>query len=402
MTILCPAPDPAAGVAVRLIDYLDCQARALGENGFQALVGGPLVAGLVSALVTVFVALIGFRLIVGAKPKAGDLLGWSIRLGFVLAMVTAWPAFQTLAYNVSVRGPAELAATLLPSANLPSTNLAERVQRVYNGMRTGAVQLSEQETDRTGELANTAVFAPQNALPRTALVYVVSTVGLLVALKLAVGFLLAVAPLPILALLFDATFGLFAGWVRALAGAAFAVLAATIVTALSLVLAEGELVNIVRAGGVARVADPQALSAIVVVFAFVGPILAIFAARVTSAFGLQVAIRLEERIAPTNLTQSLRLGSSEVTASTALVSQHSVTSPPPRVLAVTGALRAQTRHETNSSLIGGGRTMVTVSDGAPSFVPEASSGARDGAALTNRPRTSRRTTRSAARRDRVR
>ena len=42
MSVVCSGPDTSLGVAYRLSEYLDCQARALGENGFQALAGGAL------------------------------------------------------------------------------------------------------------------------------------------------------------------------------------------------------------------------------------------------------------------------------------------------------------------------------------------------------------------------
>src|SRR5437763_539074 len=99
MTVFCAAPDASEGVALRLSEYVSCEGRALGENGFQALAGGPLGTSLLSGLVTIFIALIGYRLILGHTPDMRDGIGWTVRLGIVLALVTSWPAFQTLIYR---------------------------------------------------------------------------------------------------------------------------------------------------------------------------------------------------------------------------------------------------------------------------------------------------------------
>src|SRR5438445_13816271 len=100
MTVLCAAPDASQGVALRLSQYVSCEARALGENGFQALAGGPLGTSLLAGLVTIFIALIGYRLILGHSPDMRYGIGWTVRLGIVLGLVTRWPAFQPLVYQL--------------------------------------------------------------------------------------------------------------------------------------------------------------------------------------------------------------------------------------------------------------------------------------------------------------
>uniref|UniRef100_UPI00313D9058 type IV secretion system protein n=2 Tax=Pseudomonadota TaxID=1224 RepID=UPI00313D9058 len=79
------------------------------------------------------------------------------------------------------------------------------------------------------------------------------------------GILLALAPLAILALLFDGTLGLFNGWMRALVGVALGGLAATIVTAVMLIPIEQEVLRLQgwRGGGVLAVVDTQALPTLV-------------------------------------------------------------------------------------------------------------------------------------------
>jgi type IV secretion system protein VirB6 len=286
MTMACTLPDGDIGVALRLSGFLQCQAQALGENGFQALAGGPVVAGMLSGLVTIFVALIGYRFILGTAPDLREGVGWAVRLGMVLTLATGWPAFETLIYRVAIDGPQELAAVLLPATGLPTDGLDARIQQAYDTIRLGsATSLASQLQPAPEAIAGqpqiqtpgihlepqTQSYGPvvQAALPQTASWFVVSTLGITGALRLAAGFLLAIGPLAIMALLFDATLGLFVGWIRGLAGSALALLGATIVTALDLLMIESELAHLQSIERGVSVVDPQGLTTIVLAFTLV-------------------------------------------------------------------------------------------------------------------------------------
>lgn len=301
MAIICSPPDPELGVAVRLAGYLDCQARALGENGFQAIAGGPLATGLLSGVVTIFIALIGYKLILGHVPSLRDGVGWAVRLGIVLTLTTSWPAFQTLLYRVAVDSPGELAAILLPASGLPSNDLDTRVQGVYDTMRLGSTpETGASQVEQAGAQGQAPAVNPptvsgastlgQPPLPQTASLLVISTEGVMGGLRIAIGFLLAIGPLLSLALLFDGTLGLFSGWLRGLASAGLGLLAATIVTAIDLVLLEGELakLQVYSRGGIAMAVDQQALTTITLAFGVAMLIGVLAAVRVASAFKIPI------------------------------------------------------------------------------------------------------------------
>lgn len=300
MSPTCEAPDPSLGVALRLSNYLDCLARVLGENGFQALAGGSLGASILSGLVTIFVALIGYRLIFGDTPGLRDGVGWTVRVGVVLALVTSWPAFQTLIYRVAVDGPQELAAIMLPASGLAADGLEWRVQQAYDTIRLGSTGQSGQDvavvpapptTAADAALQATQPYRFQQPMPQTASLFVLTTSGMTAAFRIAVGFLLAIGPLAIMCLLFDATLGIFSGWIRALAGMTIASLAAIIVTAIDLTVVEGELAHLqaMASSGRLQISDPQGLTTIVLVFAAVMIVTTLAAARMTGAFRLPVA-----------------------------------------------------------------------------------------------------------------
>jgi type IV secretion system protein VirB6 len=315
MTLACLAPDPDMGVALRLAATLDCQSRALGENGFQALVGSPGMTALLAGLVTIFVALIGYRMILGHMPRISDGIAWAVRLGVVLALVTSWPAFETLIYRVATDGPEELAGVLLPATGLSADGLNDRIQAAYDSIRTGfsgpggptstlaGADASSQPASPSapGAGLNPAPPPPASmpglipALPQTASLFVMATSGMAGALHMASGFLIAVGPLAILGLLFPATTGLFEGWLRILVGTALGGLATSIVTAIELLVVESEITHEqavqVAADSVSSL-DPQALVTIILCFLLVtlGGVYA--ALRMASALRLPMAAPL--------------------------------------------------------------------------------------------------------------
>ena len=299
MTLACPAPDIGAGIALRLSTYLDCQGHALGENGWAAVAGGVVAGGLLEGLITIFVALVGYRLILGHVPTLRDGVGLIVRLGAVLALATSWPAFDTLLYRVMADGPDQLGQVLLPAIGLSAGDGGGRVQAAYDALRLGS---EPQAFQRPADAAAAAVSSPgagtpatpptapqllprtvQPPLPQTASLLVVMTSGLGGALRVTIGVLLALGPVAILGLLFDATLGLVAGWLRALTGAAFALVAASVVAALELTVLDGELARIAALGDDRATFDPQALTTLVLSFALVTLIATLAAARVGNA-----------------------------------------------------------------------------------------------------------------------
>lgn len=412
----CASPDISLGVVLRLSTYVDCQARALGENGFQMLIGGPIVTGLLSGLVTVFVALIGYRLMLGQQPTLRDGIGLTVRLGMVLALVTGWPAFQTLVYRVAVDGPVELAAVLLPATGLSAEGLDARVQQAYDTLRLGGVSGMQPTpsptpaagTDRQGQASGSSAIAPalpagpyaQPSLPQTATIFAASTIGVTSALRIAVGVLLALGPLAILGLLFDTTLGLFSGWIRALAGSALGVIAATMVTALDLMLVEGELGNWQAVERGVTVIDPGGLTTIVLCFI---PAMAIgvwAATRMASAFRLswhgwaQAGDQAPVRATTWITSSSLIPPGDHRPAVTSLPANQG------RAQGIADALAATVHRERNAQAQPSGSSML-VSSALSNRDAQAATGSLTTTSSTSSRRTTPRGTRSAARRDRT-
>ena len=67
---------------------------------------------MLTGLLTLFVALFGYRLLFGHTPGVRDGVLALVKIGIVLALATSWPAYRTLVYDVALRGPAELAGDI--------------------------------------------------------------------------------------------------------------------------------------------------------------------------------------------------------------------------------------------------------------------------------------------------
>lgn len=256
MPLSCLAPPADAPILSGLVGYVDCQAEALGTLGFKALAApGSSVAFALSGLLGVFVALIGYRMLLGEAPGLRQAVLWMVRIGIVLTLASAWPAFSVLVYRVATLGPVQLAGEIARPVGLPGANgdLVERLQAVLDGLdrvrdqtsSAPSIQTPGASSRRTGRggggedpdrpvagvdasnvAASSAALAPSTLVISAArFVFLVSSLGALLSVRIITGLLLALAPLFAALLLFDTTRGLFEGWVRGLVATALGALA---------------------------------------------------------------------------------------------------------------------------------------------------------------------------------
>ena len=128
-----PAPDGAGMIAVcpaapagRRLRAADARLRRLpGAGDRRRRLSGAGRAGIdrcrcvLTGLLTLFVALLGYRMLFGQTPAVRDGVLALVKIGIVLALATSWTAYRTLIYDVALRGPAELAADIGRPAALP-------------------------------------------------------------------------------------------------------------------------------------------------------------------------------------------------------------------------------------------------------------------------------------------
>lgn len=250
----CGTVTTGQGFLVETLSHLDCQAQVIGSYGFQALADPASPATmLLTALLTLFIALFGIRLLFGGEVGVRDGVGAVLKIGIVLTLAVSWPAFRTLAYDTVLHGPAEIAGTISGSSlSAADGGLAGRLQGLDDGMvsltslgtgrQTGSLDVPGEEP---GSFRGVAM-QDESGFGWGRTIFLTGTIAALAALRIAAGLLLAVTPLIAGLLLFDLTRGVFSGWLRGLVLTAVGSLGVTLLLAVEVAVMEPWLVDVLE------------------------------------------------------------------------------------------------------------------------------------------------------------
>ena len=298
----CPQILTGGEFVTRVVTHIDCQARYLGSYGYSALSDpGSFAATAMAGLLTLFVAIWGFRIAFGFVPQGRDVMGDVLKVGIVLTLAFSWPAFRTVVHDLVLDGPAQIATALAnPGATSAGGNFIERLQGVDNGILAlidqGTGRWSQQLLEGQAGNASFAGTALQDdaALGWARLIYLAGLIGSLGLLRLLAGLLLALAPLAAGLLLFEATREIFAGWLRGLVLTVLGSVGVTAILAVELAVLEPFLRDalLVRANGYAAPNAPIELFAIVAGFTLVQLLGIWLLAKVAFMRGWTEALRL--------------------------------------------------------------------------------------------------------------
>lgn len=216
---------------------VDCQIGRVVEDSFGRLFGdGGYLGTALTICLTLYIAFLAFGLITGrTRLTLTTMTPKVLAIGLVLTFVTAWPAYQTVVYNLLTRGPDEIAAALTGSNEGASAAFAKRLDVLFVHFADAATAF--EQTSQAAPAASTApsVQTPQPIAPpirngkssasdmlwSSGLILLLSTVGVLVLSRLILTLLLALGPLFVVFALFTQTRGLFEGWLRTSIGFAF-------------------------------------------------------------------------------------------------------------------------------------------------------------------------------------
>jgi type IV secretion system protein VirB6 len=308
----CPVPTPGGNFLGDTLRFLDCEALTIGAAGYQALASpGSMLWALLTALLTIFVAIFGYRMILGEVPSVREGMLAFVKIGIVLTLATSWPAYRTIVFDVAVRAPAELSSTIGGAAGLPGSSggMITRLEATDAAM----VALAIEGTGLRSANLNTmpALFAGFEpfALGGSRMLFLLGVLGAFGTVRLIAGLLLAIAPLFVAFLLFDATRGLFAGWLRVLLGAALGSLGTSILLGVQLALYEPWLTSLLnaRAAGSAVPSAPVELLTMSLLFVILQ--LAVLAALARLAWGFGFARFVALR--PVGATRTGRLAQND-------------------------------------------------------------------------------------------
>ncbi len=235
----CAAINPAAGPAATMVDSVDCYIQSTVQGGYASMLGqGSVFSMALTIALTLYVALVGYRLIFGRSTLSmGEMMPRMIMIGAVLALTSNWATYQVLVYDVLTNGPQEIVQAINQGDGKVSS-LTDRIDVLSGRMVDLADAWTEFDAQPdqmvTGQLAPeaeaealpttatgiTAFIAPKdslgpNMLLLSALLLVLASAGVLVVAKIILGLLLMLGPIFAVLGLFPATRGLLLGWGRA-------------------------------------------------------------------------------------------------------------------------------------------------------------------------------------------
>ncbi len=210
---------------------VDCAANAMAEAAFNNLFAeGGFLGPTLTAVLTIFVALLGYALITGrTRIGVASLTPKMVTLVLVVTFATSWFIFNWVFYNLFAAGPDWLASRLMGNEGSATIVFADKLD---------AVMLALMDASGGDAMdANTSVFSPPGLLWSGGTMLLLGTVGVLATTKIALAILMGLGPIFILCALFDSTRGLFTGWLKAVVLMALAPLFAVLGGSLMLELA---------------------------------------------------------------------------------------------------------------------------------------------------------------------
>lgn len=298
MTSFCTGGSAGAGFISSVVAQIDCQAELLGSGSWTALSApGSVLTAVLTGLMTIFVALIGYNLLLGRgiTVRGGTLA--AVKIGMVLALATSWPAYRTVIYDVVTRGPPELVAEVGLQAGIVGSDgtLTQRLDLVDSTMAQIAVLNSSNIALDPGAVTPPPPFVGFDsfALGGSRILFELTAIAGIGAVRIVTGLMLAFGPFILAFLLFDATWSLVSGWVQIISGAALAAVAVSMALGLQLALLEPWLSEVLirLASGESLSAEPTQLF-VLVGFSTLTTLAALWASfRIASAFTLTAAVR---------------------------------------------------------------------------------------------------------------
>lgn len=235
---VCPASE---GLVRGLVDSVDCHIRVLVHDAYRDLVGpNTTFAAVFTAMLTIYIALIGYQMLLGRGALRLTMLpALALKVGLIMAFLTSWAAYQTVIFSFLFDGPREIVGVLLgpmSSAGVGSSaDMYDGVENAYGVLSDAAAAYGEQANPAANILQGGPMLGA-GLLWLAAIGLLLTTVGVILAAKIVLGFLLAIGPVFVALFLFDSTRGLFDGWLRATFAFALAPAAANVFGAAMLIM----------------------------------------------------------------------------------------------------------------------------------------------------------------------
>lgn len=204
------APDSIA----QGLNAIDCTSGVAIHQAFERFFGPDgTLGGALTMLMTLYVGLMALKLLTGRGGLSiTALTPRMLGLGLALTFATSWVAYQNVTLNLALGAPDQIAQILVGSKGSATTLFANRLDAIFNAIANAAQNAPAPIQGVAGQDQPPASAA--DLLWFAALMLLLGTVGVLLVAKIALAAMLALGPIFIILSLFQATRGLFEGWLK--------------------------------------------------------------------------------------------------------------------------------------------------------------------------------------------
>lgn len=252
------APLPADGLMsiATTLGSIDCQSNVAVQSAFSRLFGETGTLGQALTLIlTLYVGFLALNMLTGRSRISVSMITprmW--QLGLVLTFATSWVAYQSVVWTLLVRAPDELASILLNTQGSATSIFAARLDGLF-GVLAQSAQISQG--------ANAVAPAPGTIMPQmggasakpadllwlASLLLMLGTVGVLIVTRVALAALIAIGPIFVVLSLFEATRGLFEGWLKTAVALAITPIFAVLLGSATLSAIAPLILSLMQSGG---------------------------------------------------------------------------------------------------------------------------------------------------------
>lgn len=295
----CSTAQAGAGFVSSITGFVDCQAQNLGVGAWAALaIPGSTLQLVLTGFLTIFIALIGYRLLLGSSFTMRETTIAFIKIGAVFALATSWAAYRPLVYDLVTEGPGQLVSEIGSEAGVVGSDgtLLQRLDYADRALEQLAIfGPGYAPADDPQTAPPPFVGFDSFAIGGARIIFLFSAIAGLAIIRVVAALMLALGPFFIAFLMFDITRSLFEGWVRVLAGAAFAAIGVSIALGFELGLMEPWLASVLarRMSGEPLPTMPTELFVISSFFALAVFGALYFSTRVAFAFRLPERLRVD-------------------------------------------------------------------------------------------------------------
>lgn len=314
----CGSFDADGPYVTALTSFLDCQVLTLGSEGYLALAGSNSPAAIaIGGLITILIALFGYRLILDDDVRLRDGVLLFVRIGLVLALATQWSAYQAVVYDFVINTPNQISSAIMRTDQNEINGLPEKIQASYDTIEnivhpplsdissTGGTETSVSRSSRVLLSAT-----EQGRLSASSVVLLLSTLGAMLSVRLVMGTMLAIGPIFLACFLFSGLRGFFEGWIRVLLGGVLGSIATTIVIEFELAVLQPQLEHLYSSMAIEKMPRTAAVEIFASVLLFSVVLIAALVAGMRAAAGFRLpfplALQRSHRVLPSSTNELLR------------------------------------------------------------------------------------------------